>query len=334
MGRHELWVELADTPGNLAAVAADLAACGANILHLDVHAGGEATVVDRLVVQVPDERSHELAEAAARCGATLLHLDEADPHALVDDVVRALDTAHLLVASDSPDARVEAIRRLIPADEVRIETAASGSPVVDAVDLSGPPGGEDRPWLAVVPHDHDGVQEIAVLRRRGPRFTATEVARCRAVLRLAAQLGAAKPRSAAAPASPIPLRRPTTTLERLVVLTDGGLVRLRHLGPGDREAVEAQRARCSFPVPEVDDALLRNDGCDHVGLAALIGTDVVGIGRYDADPVGPEAALAVSVEDRHQRRGIGTLLVTELARLSGTGEAQTRAFQRARLGTA
>ena len=61
MGRHELWVELADTPGNLAAVAAGMAACGANILHLDVHAGGEATVVDRLVVQVADERSHELA---------------------------------------------------------------------------------------------------------------------------------------------------------------------------------------------------------------------------------------------------------------------------------
>ena len=68
MGRHELWVELADRPGNLAAVAADLASCGANILHLDVHAGSESTVVDRLVVQVPDERGHELAAAAPGAG--------------------------------------------------------------------------------------------------------------------------------------------------------------------------------------------------------------------------------------------------------------------------
>src|ERR671910_1639857 len=111
MGRHELWVELADRPGNLAAVASDLASCGANILHLDVHAGGESTVVDRLVVQVPDERSHELAAAAARCGATLLQIDEVSPHTLVDDTVRALDVAVALIAADRPDAVAEAIHR-------------------------------------------------------------------------------------------------------------------------------------------------------------------------------------------------------------------------------
>ncbi|HZM38333.1 MAG TPA: hypothetical protein VFB94_04420 [Acidimicrobiales bacterium] len=315
MGRHELWVELADTPGNLAAVAAGMAACGANILHLDVHAGGEATVVDRLVVQVADERSHELAEAAARCGATLLDLDDADPDVLVDDVVRALDAAHLLVAGAGPEARSEAIRRLIPADEVRVETVtlkagSAGSPVVDALDRTDP-SGFGAPWLVVVPYDHDGVQEVAVLRRWGRRFTATEAARCRALLRLAAQLHSMAQARAAAPA-PTAVSRPSTTLERLVVLPDGGLVRLRHLGAGDRDAVEAYRARCSFPVPEVDDGMLRNDGRGHVGLAALVGADIVGIARHD------DAQLAVGVEDRHQRRGIGTLLVTELSRLAGS----------------
>jgi hypothetical protein len=315
MGRHELWVELADTPGNLAAVAAGMAACGANILHLDVHAGGEATVVDRLVVQVADDRSHELAEAAARCGATLLDLDDADPDVLVDDVVRALDAAHLLVAGAGPDARSEAIRRLIPADEVRIETtslkaASAGSPVVDALDRTDP-SGLGAPWLVVVPYDHDGMQEVAVLRRWGRRFTATEAARCRALLRLAAQLDSAAQPRAAAPGASVTRGRPSTTLERLVVLTDGGLVRLRHLGAGDRDAIEAFRARCSFPVPDVDDGLLRNDGRDHVGLAALVGADIVGVCRSD------DAELAVGVEDRHQRRGIGTLLVTELSRLAG-----------------
>jgi GNAT superfamily N-acetyltransferase len=347
MGRHELWVELADRPGNLAAVAADLASCGANILHLDVHAGSESTVVDRLVVQVPDERSHDLAAAAARCGATLLHLDDADPHALVDDVVRALDTAVSLVASARPDAAVEAIRRLIPVDDVRVETvtaaaAPPGSPIAEALargvtkierGWDGPapagPATGDEPWLAVVPHDHDGGQAIAVLTRRGPRFTATEVARCRAVLRLAAQIAASPAGPVPRPVVPAPagsLRRPPTTLERLIVLTDGGLVRLRHLGPGDREALLAHHERCSFLVGvaggEVAAGLLGDDGRHRVALVALVGTDIVGVGRYDVDPVGRDAEVVVAVEDRHQGRGVGTLLVGELAVLATNGDVR------------
>ncbi len=78
MARHELWVELADRPGNLAALAGDLAACGANIVHLDVLAGSGDTVIDRLVVQVPDHRSGELVAVARRYGATLRPLDDYD----------------------------------------------------------------------------------------------------------------------------------------------------------------------------------------------------------------------------------------------------------------
>jgi GNAT superfamily N-acetyltransferase len=319
MGRHELWVEVADRPGNLAAVAADLASCGANILHLDVHAGGESTVVDRLVVQVPDERSHELAAAAARCGATLLHLNDADPHVLVDDVVRALDVAVSLLAGDRPDAVTEAIRRLIPVDEVRTETAAVTHGVT-TIERSG----DEEPWLAVVPHDHDGVQATAILTRRGPRFTATEVARCRAVLRLAAQISAGRAGPASPP--PAPARRPPTALERLIVLTDGGLVRLRHLGAGDRDELVAHHRRCGFldgaAGSEVADALVRQDGGDHVAIAALVGTDIVGVGRYAVGPIGREADIVVAVEDRHQGRGIGTLLLTELAELAGNGDVR------------
>ncbi len=361
MARHELWVELADKPGNLAAVAADLAACGANIVHLDVHAGGDATVIDRLVVQVPDERSHELAEAAARCGATLLHLDDVDPHALVDDVVRALDVATSLVATDRPDAMAEAIRRLIPADEVRIEalagSALAGSPLADALARgvtkierawepreAGPGGGTpdgpgELPWLLLVPHDGDGVPAVAVLSRVGPRFTATEAARCRAVLRLGAHLaagaGAAGPEPVP-PGVPVPRRRPPTTLERLIVLTDGGIVRLRHVGGGDRDALVGHHARCSertrrlsrlftleAPLPAgVADGLLHTDGRDHVALAALVGNDIVGLARYDLDPGGLDAEVAVVVEDRQQGRGIGTLLVAELAGLASQGDVR------------
>jgi GNAT superfamily N-acetyltransferase len=307
MARHELWVELADRPGNLAAVASDLAACGANIVQLDVHAGGGGTVVDRLVVQVPDERSAELAAAAARCGATLLHLDEVDPHALVDEVVRALDTAALLVAADRPDALAEALGRLIPADEVRIEARATSAPARSDIRIErapATPAGGEAPWLLVVPYERGGVEAVAVLRRVGPRFTATEAARCRAALRLAGQAGAAEP----AEVTPMPARRPPTTLERLVVLGDGGLVRLRHLTPGDRDALAAHEDRCSLPVAAPT--------AGGVALAALVGTDIVGVARYDLDPGGVDAAVTLVVEDRHQRRGIGTLLLAELAALA------------------
>src|SRR5262245_60086536 len=193
MARHELWVELADRPGNLAAVAADLAACGANIVHLDVHAGGPATVIDRLVVQVPDDRTRELAAAAARCGATLLHADDVDPHALIDDVVRALDLAALLVAADRPDALAEALGRLVPADDVcvgpRASSSVAGTPLAAAVARGETAVGRapdpGRGWLLAVPHHIAAAPAVAVLRRSGPRFTATEAARCQAALRLA-----------------------------------------------------------------------------------------------------------------------------------------------------
>jgi GNAT superfamily N-acetyltransferase len=223
MARHELWVELADRPGNLAALAGDLAACGANIVHLDVHPGPGDTVIDRLVVQVPDARSDDLAAVAARYRAA---------------------------------AR--------PADQVL------------------------------------------------PRPTPTPP-----------------------PRRPGPARRPPTTLERLVALADGGLVRLRHLSAGDRDEVVAHHARCSdatrrhsrFLVAEAlppagDGTHPGGDGRHRVALAALVGADIVGVARYDLDRSLAVADLAVMVEDRHQRRGIGTLLVTELALLASNAEVR------------
>ena len=149
MARHELWVELADRPGNLAALAGDLAACGANIVHLDVLAGTGDTVIDRLVVQVPDHRSGELAAVARRCG-----------------------------------------RHAPPARRPR---RASEPPPPQGPSSCGPPT-----------------------------------------------------RSPVAPPSPDPpVRRSPMTLERLVALPDGGLVRLRHLSTGDRNALVAHHGRCS-----------------------------------------------------------------------------------------
>src|SRR5690606_33406661 len=64
------------------------------------------------------------------------------------------------------------------------------------------------------------------------------------------------------------------------------------------------------------------DGAHPVALAALAGGDIVGVARYNLDPVHTVADLAVMVEDRHQRRGIGTLLVTELALLASNADVR------------
>jgi len=237
MARHELWVELADRPGNLAALAGDLAACDANIVNLDVHAGPGETVIDRLVVQVPDDRSDELAAIARRYHATLRDLDATDA---------ATGTGRVLA---SPD------------------------------DLLAP--------------------------RQSP------------------------------PVRPVARRAPTT-LERLVALADGGLVRLRHLSTGDREDLVAHHRRCSdatrrhsrfllpgtLPTAVTEPGRATDAGGDHVALAALVGGDIVGAGRYNLDRTRTVAQMAVVVEDRHQRRGIGTLLVTELALLASHADVR------------
>ncbi len=232
MARFELWVELADRPGNLAALAGELAACSANIVHLDVHAGAGDTVVDRLVVQVPDHRGDTLAEVARGCGATLRPLD-------------------------------------------------------------------------------DG-QATAVADARGPVAVRSAV-----------------PFPALAPEPAVPVRRAPVTLERLVALADGGLVRLRHLSVGDRAELVAHHGRCSEPTRRHSRFLLpatdvEADG--NVALAALAGGDIVAAARYERRDGGARADLFVIVEDGHQRRGIGALLVNELAVLAGNaGVSRVRA---------
>jgi GNAT superfamily N-acetyltransferase len=232
MARHELWVELADRPGNLAALAGDLAACDANIVHLDVLAGTGDTVIDRLVVRVPDHRSGELMAVARRCGATLRSLE----------------------------------------DDTTEPPAPPGPVVVRAASFSG---------------------------------------------------------HVAAPEPPV--RRSPMTLERLVALSDGGLVRLRHLGAGDRRALVAHHGRCSeatrrhsrFLAAGVD---IEVDDDELVALAALVGGAIVGAARYELRDGGRRADLSVIVEDAHQRRGIGALLVSELATLaSNAGVGHVRA---------
>ncbi len=111
-----------------------------------------------------------------------------------------------------------------------------------------------------------------------------------------------------------------------VVLSDGGTVHLRPIVPSDGDALLAFHGRMSertrylryfgaYPqVPPRD--LVRFTTVDHhdrVAFVALLGDDIVAVARYERIDHGPSAEVAFVVEDRHQSRGLGPILLEHLA---------------------
>ncbi|MFC4858523.1 GNAT family N-acetyltransferase [Actinophytocola glycyrrhizae] len=111
-----------------------------------------------------------------------------------------------------------------------------------------------------------------------------------------------------------------------VVLADGGTVHLRPIVPSDADALLAFHGRMSvrtrylryfgaYPqIPPRD--LTRFTTVDHhdrVAFVALLGDDIVAVARYERIDHGPSAEVAFVVEDRHQSRGLGPILLEHLA---------------------
>jgi GNAT superfamily N-acetyltransferase len=116
-------------------------------------------------------------------------------------------------------------------------------------------------------------------------------------------------------------------------LPDGTPVRLRPVGPGDREALrrgvahdlsaESRYRRFLSPLRELSeeqlDELTGADGVDHCALGALAGVRgrPAGVARYIRSAARPEQAeVALTVADAWQRRGLGTLLLAALGTLA------------------
>jgi GNAT superfamily N-acetyltransferase len=112
-------------------------------------------------------------------------------------------------------------------------------------------------------------------------------------------------------------------------LPDGTPVRMRPVGPGDREALrhavahelspESRLRRFLSPLRELSEAQLDEltgaDGVDHCALGALAGARPrpAGVARYIRSAGRPEQAeVALTVVDAWQRRGLGTLLLATL----------------------
>jgi acyl-CoA synthetase (NDP forming)/RimJ/RimL family protein N-acetyltransferase len=125
------------------------------------------------------------------------------------------------------------------------------------------------------------------------------------------------------------------------VLADGGTVHLRPITPDDADRLRAFHARLSpetvynrfftlvraLPARDVE-RFTRVDHDERAAVVALLQGEVVGVCRYDRLPgSGPpvEAEVAVVVEDAHQGRGLGPLLLEHL-----TAAARERGIERFR----
>jgi acyl-CoA synthetase (NDP forming)/GNAT superfamily N-acetyltransferase len=115
-----------------------------------------------------------------------------------------------------------------------------------------------------------------------------------------------------------------------VVLADGGTVHLRPITPDDADRLVAFHARLSertryfryfgaYPrIPPRDlERFTRVDHHDRVAFVAMLGDDIIAVGRYERLHENGEltgnAEVAFVVEDDHQGRGIGSILLEHLA---------------------
>ena len=127
-----------------------------------------------------------------------------------------------------------------------------------------------------------------------------------------------------------------------VVASDGGVVHLRPMLPGDADAILAFHARLSErtrylryfgPYPHIPARdLERFTVVDHharVALVAWLGDEIIAVGRYegrfgqDGTEVEGPAEVAFVVRDDHQSRGLGSILLEHL-----TAAARERGVRR------
>jgi acyl-CoA synthetase (NDP forming)/RimJ/RimL family protein N-acetyltransferase len=112
-----------------------------------------------------------------------------------------------------------------------------------------------------------------------------------------------------------------------VLLADGATVHLRPIRPDDADAIVALHSRFSertrymryfaaYPrIPPRDLARFVNvDHHDREAFVVELGVDLIAVGRYERlGQDSPEAEVAFVVEDAHQGRGIGSVLIEHLA---------------------
>ncbi|MER8008098.1 GNAT family N-acetyltransferase [Streptomyces sp. NPDC094149] len=290
-----------DEPGSLAALCMALAGQRVDILSLQTHPLAEGTV-DEFLLRAPGGlMATELTQVVARAGGVDTWMERADAHDLVDAPTRVLGLA-ARTALDAAELPL-ALRQLLGRCTIR---------QLPATPVGGGRGPEGVPL--------EGVLADTVMRLRAPEggvitverpylpFTPTEFARARALVELDARLGPRVPRG-----------------RDVLTLPEGNEITVRRAGPGDLEAAREMHERCSSrtlsmryhgPVGDADRYLnhLLSPSFGRTLAVQTASGRVVGLGHLLWD--GDETEVALLVEDKWQRRGIGAELLERLVALA------------------
>ncbi|MGY1616263.1 GNAT family N-acetyltransferase [Geodermatophilus sp. SYSU D00691] len=124
----------------------------------------------------------------------------------------------------------------------------------------------------------------------------------------------------------VPPAPPPAHWEADVIAADGGTAHLRPITPEDSDGLVGLMERSSDqtryyrffgPMKKLSDRDLHRfthvDHVDRVAFVLVLGGDVIGVGRYDRLPGTDEAEVAFLIEDAHQGRGLGSVLLEHLA---------------------
>ena len=111
-----------------------------------------------------------------------------------------------------------------------------------------------------------------------------------------------------------------------VVLSDGRTLHLRPIRPDDDVKIAELHGRLSpatiyyrffTPLPKLSDAMLFRfvnvDYQDRMAFVALVGDTIVAVSRYDRLPGKASAEVAFLVDDAHQGRGLGSIMLEQLS---------------------
>jgi acyl-CoA synthetase (NDP forming)/GNAT superfamily N-acetyltransferase len=126
--------------------------------------------------------------------------------------------------------------------------------------------------------------------------------------------------------TPAEIPTPPPHWEADIVAADGGTVHLRPICPEDADGINGLMERSSDqtryyrffgPMKRLSEKDLHRfthvDHVDRVAFVVLLGDQIVAVGRFDRYPGTDDAEVAFLVEDEHQGRGLGSVLLEHLA---------------------
>lgn len=288
-------VDLPDRPGGLARLTRALGALHVYTVAVYVVGARQGYRTVDLALTAPASVASEQIVAAAGSAGCNPYVSPGDPDDALDLPTRVIDGATQLVTT--PGWAPIGARILAQADSVEVVPAATGA--------DAGPHVLRLQWTAT---------RHVVLRRSWAPFARAERTRASALLRLSAAIAAA-----------------TGDEDALGWMEGirGGTVWIRFAHPIDADAVAAMHERCSQRTRYLryvsltdwrDDQLRRLSG-GHRGatLVALDAAgDVIALGNVFPESAADQRAaeVALLVEDAHQGRGLGRVLLAHLVRLA------------------